>query len=353
MKIPFALHRRIPMINRMLEQRDALRRRATDLAATLDAMAAERDLQQRAHEASQARANDLQQQLERRPPERDPKGPNIISIPDFQFGAEAKTILCLLRPMDVVGVQMIRKGREWDGGYVMADTGLQNATAYSLGISTDVSWDLDMADAGCQVFQYDHTIDALPDNHPNFHWFKQGIAAKSTPDDVMASLGDLIIRNGHAAHRDIILKMDIENFEWEVFESLDQATMEQFSQIVLELHQFCTKDYVNRAHDVEHIARRRRVLQKINETHQCVNVHANNIGTLGIVGGVMLPDVIEATFVRRSDHTFLPTTRLFPSELDTPCRPDSPDFFFGAIGALPAPTLGEPVYQNQTMVVID
>jgi hypothetical protein len=78
-----------------------------------------------------------------------------------------------LKPMDVIDGKMIRKGRDLDGGYVMLDEICKNSIAYSFGIGGEISWDMDIATCGLQLFQYDHTIPSLPINHPNFHFFKR------------------------------------------------------------------------------------------------------------------------------------------------------------------------------------
>lgn len=74
----------------------------------------------------------------------------------------ARAFLRPLRPYDLVDTPRIRLGRNFDGGYVMADCFDDVEAAYSLGINDDVSWDFDIAMRGIDVYQYDHTIDALP-----------------------------------------------------------------------------------------------------------------------------------------------------------------------------------------------
>ncbi|KVQ50556.1 hypothetical protein WT21_10165 [Burkholderia territorii] len=211
---------------------------------------------------------------------------------------------------------------------MMVDHALDNIIAYSLGINDDVSWDLDMAQAGCQVYQYDHTIESLPQEHPNFHWSKMGIAAHRSADGMLDRLDDLVIRNGHAGHRDLVLKMDIEGFEWEVLEAMEETTLQQFSQIVLEVHTLVLGGAELQSRIVN-------VLEKLYRFHQPVHVHANNHGYLGVVGGVAMPDTMELTYVRRADHQFMMCHRMFPSDFDMPCRTDVPDFYLGPLGALP------------------
>ena len=99
------------------------------------------------------------------------------------------------------GKDFIRVGRDYDGGYTMVNNFKSPKIAYSFGICDDVSWDLDMVNKGYDVYMYDHTIDALPMNHPSFHYFKLGIGDEST-NPQLKSLEDLIIKNGHTLHND-------------------------------------------------------------------------------------------------------------------------------------------------------
>lgn len=242
----------------------------------------------------------------------------VVLNPSEHSGDLAKKILRLLTPQDVVDMSFVRVGNERDGGYVMLDRGLQNSVAYSFGISEDVSWDQDMVDRGCEIYQFDHTINGLPYDNLHFHWKKLGISSNTEGDFI--SVPDIIKENGHQGNDDIILKMDIEGAEWDVFESLDVDCLSKFKQIVVELHSFVTGH-------TSHLERVVPILEKLNQTHQSVHIHANNYGWLGIIGGVMLPDVFELTYVRRADHQFAPCTREFPTPLDRACRGDAPDYF--------------------------
>jgi FkbM family methyltransferase len=256
--------------------------------------------------------------------------PVIVNRPDPALGIDARTILGLLRPMDPIGVGFVRKGRDFDGGYIMADCGLENTVAYSLGISDDVSWDVQMAALGCQIFQYDHTVPASPQSHENLHFFPIGIAAQSSPDGRFCSLEELVDRNGHGSRSDMILKLDIEGAEWEVLASAGATVLRHFSQIVVELHGLVGID------DQE---KRRQIfaaLLQLNVTHQVVHVHANNYGWIGLLGGVVLPDTLEVTYLRKADHSFTECARCFPTELDLPCNPAAADYFLGPLGAIPA-----------------
>jgi methyltransferase FkbM-like protein len=260
------------------------------------------------------------------------KDPAVLSVPDQAMGQSIRSLLELVSPMDVVGGTLVRKGCQNDGGYIMLDSGLRNAVAYSLGIAGDVSWDLDMAALGCQIYQYDHTIEALPVSHPAFHWWRIGIAAQDSPDGSMCTLDTLIQRNGHVGRNDLILKMDIEGAEWDLFETLPESTLRQFSQIVMEMHHF-----VGAAGHPAAAAYYRKfeaILRKLDATHQVVHVHANNNGALGIIGGTVAYDLLELTYVRRSDHQFEECRRIFPTPLDMPNVTTAPDYFLGPLGAL-------------------
>lgn len=240
----------------------------------------------------------------------------------------SRKIWSLLKPMDVVSGEMIRVGSDFDGGYIMLNKHLDNALAYSLGIGDDVSWDLALARRGTKVFQFDHTIPHFPLEHENFVSFKLGIAARRDAGENMRTLEDLISQNGHQGRTDLVLKMDIEGAEWRTIEALPLNILGQFSQIVAEFHGFS---------DMTNIARWNRrltVLEKLNSVHQCIHVHANNWHSPVMIGGVMMPNLLELTYVRRTDHEFRVCDRVFPTEIDQPGNPYRSDIFLGALGRL-------------------
>jgi hypothetical protein len=252
--------------------------------------------------------------------------PLAINHPNPQL---VRQILVLLRPLNVIGKTLIRRGHNADGGYVMLDDHIDNTVAYSLGISDEVSWDLDMAKSGCQVFQYDHTIQRAPRVHPNLHFSRIGIAGRSSPDGVFKSLSDLVHENGNDGRSDMILKMDIEGSEWSVVRELRQSTLNQFSHVLIEWH----FDFHEIA-GVDSLGLVLSTLEKINASHQVIHVHANNCGRMAVVAGVSIPEGIEVTYVRRNSHLFEECRKVYPTPLDRPNDPNMPDYILGAFGQL-------------------
>ena len=201
----------------------------------------------------------------------------------------------LLKIDSAEGFDLIRIGRDYDGGYIMLDDFEPGGIAYSFGISGDVSWDKDMASRGYDVFMYDHTIDGLPEENTRFHWSKLGIADGVTHDDRLKTLEELISRNGHEGKRDMILKMDVEGAEWGFLESVKPETLSQFSQMTFELHNMI------KLADHERVLN---ILRKINETHQLVHLHANNVSSYVMIGGRNFAALFEVSYVLRDKYKF-------------------------------------------------
>ena len=123
-------------------------------------------------------------------------------------------IMGRLEPMRAPEHRKIRVGKECDGGYVMLDDFTGIVAAYSIGISDEVSRDLDIAQRGIEVFQYDHTIPSAPLRHARLHWTRKGLGADVTAD--LETLPRLLEMNRHVGCGDLILKVDVEG-EWIFF----------------------------------------------------------------------------------------------------------------------------------------
>ncbi|SDQ15901.1 FkbM family methyltransferase [Pseudovibrio sp. Tun.PSC04-5.I4] len=234
------------------------------------------------------------------------------------------TIFRLISPMDPKGLAFERVGRDFDGGYVQVKLPRQGSIAYSVGIKRDVSWDLDMANRGYQIFQYDHTISVLPQDHPNFNWVKLGITGQSEMTKELSSLPKELHKNNHLDIDDIVLKMDIEGHEWSVFGDIEPEDLCCFSQIMLEIHS------LHQLHTLAQYRRARKALSKLHKTHQVVHVHGNNNTSLTIIGGTPVPPVMELTLVRRDLCEFETCSRTFPTELDQPNNPNYAEHILGS-----------------------
>ena len=193
-----------------------------------------------------------------------------------------------------------RLGKINDGGYIVvsdkADSLSASKIAYSFGISDDVSFDLDLAKRGYEVFMYDHTIKKLPQYNEHFHWQKLGLAASPDPSLKLDALTNMIRTNDHENISGMFLKMDIEGYEWEVFNSLPMDILEKFDQIVLEIHDLLDYD--------ESIEKHLSALSKIAQTHQAVHVHANNFGCVNYCGNLVTPSFLEVTYALKNKYNF-------------------------------------------------
>ena len=235
----------------------------------------------------------------------------------------ALSVLQMLRPHRVAGASKVRVGRFFDGGYAMLDRFTGVSAAYSLGINDDVSWDLDMARRGIPVFQYDHTIERLPGEHPLFHWEKICIGGQVDESAGVATIESLIKKNGHERADDMILKCDIEGAEWLALRTTPVSVLRQFRQIVLEVHGF------HMLADPQHAENIRTSILNLTASHRVVHVHANNFAPWAIVGGMPVPCVLEFTLARIDEGEFSVSDEVFPTALDMPCYSERADYYLG------------------------
>ena len=248
-------------------------------------------------------------------PDEDTADPHILH-------QQVRAVLRLLRPQRVIGFPKIRMGNRGDGGYVCIDDFAGIDTAFSFGISDDISWDLAAADRGLTIYQFDHTVDdpAPADPRLKFERRMVGPVSGATSESIAA----LLARHDRRQPRpNCLLKMDIEFGEWDVVNATSSADMGRFSQILCELHGFQL---------LEQADFRRRIHASVRKLHDCyavAHVHANICGGISNIGNVILPNVIEVCFVNRSLYELAESDELFPGPLDTCCDVNMPDMYLG------------------------
>jgi Methyltransferase FkbM domain len=237
--------------------------------------------------------------------------------------ARIRATLGLLEPQAVVDFKKIRVGAGDDGGYVMVDDFAGISAALSLGVGCNMTWDISIAERGIPVLQFDDGIGSAPAQQELCKFWRRKIVATKPSSQSEITIAGILLENNLGRSEDLILKIDIEGAEWEIFSNLDDGIIKQFRQIICEFHDF------HRIYQTSWRLRAYRVLEKLKRNHCVVHIHGNNYGRLIFAGDVRVPEVLEVTFVRRKDYATSESSVQFPTELDGPNNRSAPDIFLG------------------------
>ena len=151
---------------------------------------------------------------------------------------------------------------------------------------------------------YDHIINKLPFENPKFHWKKIGLTGRITNRSNMKTLSELILANGLSKEKNMILKMDIESYEWNVFQYLPFKNLRQFKYIVGEFH-FSNSRKIQYYYNI---------LKKLLETHQIFHIHCNNCGRIIKLNGYTICNLLEISFILKEGYKFADDENIYPIE---------------------------------------
>jgi hypothetical protein len=186
----------------------------------------------------------------------------------------------------------------------------------SFGVGDDVSFELDLSNKVELIHLYDFSVSELPVDIPNATFFQKGVAARRDLDFI--TFRDAV--NEFGAEAPLILKMDIEGYEWEVLNSIEALDLDRFHQIVIEFHGLTDLKSSSKFEIMKES------FLKLNEFHSPLIVHPNNFGDYKIVGNVPVPDVIEVTYLHRNIiNQYGPTfieTKWVDAFANNPARPE-------------------------------
>lgn len=220
-------------------------------------------------------------------------------------------VLALVRSLAPVPVcqQLVRLGSAADGGYLAPDDLEGITVAVSPGVSTEVGFDLAMAERGMNVYMADASVAGPPLDHPRFHFEKKFLDVFE--DDRNTRLDTLCasIRPEHAGDR--LLQMDIEGAEYRVLLDASDETLKSFRIMLIEFHQ------LDRMFAKFPLVIIRATFQKLLRFHRVVHIHPNNVCGPRVRGDLEIPPVMEFTLYR-NDRAIIAADRKcqFPHPLD-------------------------------------
>jgi hypothetical protein len=198
----------------------------------------------------------------------------------------------------------IRIGRANDGGYVIVN--MPGKPPYDLFLTGGLGKEVTFEKAFCQLYPTvkGYAFDTVCEQalHPNLTHIPKFIGKSNTDKTVM-------ITDYFGTASNIFMKMDIEGGEVALFETLTKEHLKRISQLVLEIHSY---KEVN-------------IPTRLAETHWLVHLHPNNNRPLVKVGDLIVPDLYEATYIRKDKFLCLTNSKPIPDPtLDQKNVPSKP-----------------------------
>jgi hypothetical protein len=199
----------------------------------------------------------------------------------------------------------------------------------SFGIGPSVHFELGMASRGHNILMFDHTVEELPEKHPRFTWFREGVASHSEPERGLFTLA-VHMEKLPSRCDGPILKLDIEGYEWDVLDTVPIDFLLRFEQIALELHG------LERLEEPAFNSAAQKILEKLTTHFTLCHVHANNFNIPRVLAGCFLvPGTLELSYIRSDLVTRALSTTIYPTALDAPNYHQFPDVLLWYFPFLP------------------
>lgn len=214
---------------------------------------------------------------------------------------------------------LIRIGSQYDGGYVISDDVDADDILLSFGIGDNIDFEKDISSYLKQIFMYDGTITGIENMPSNSVFFNKNIYVAEDIENAIISK--------EIETNNLILKIDIEGYEWGILNKIKKETLKLFKQIIIEFHNldrrldpyaFNIDEYGNNRYSVA-----KSIFEKIKQTHEPIYIHANNFAGLQIIANQIVPEVFEITYLRKDLVKYEENSNTL--NLDSPNNPNAPE----------------------------
>lgn len=212
---------------------------------------------------------------------------------------------------------MVRLGGSGDGGYLLPDD-LQGIDAcYSPGVAANANFELAMAIRGIPCYLADYSVNGPPIAHPNFYFIKRFLGTQTKNEFI--TITDWLQQTGIQG-QNCLLQMDIEGAEYGVLMTAPDHLLNRFRIIIVEfhdLHLLIEKPGLRLIDDV---------FTRLLNCFTIVHLHANNNVKAHRYFNLLIPEVMEFTFLRNDRVVATSEVNALPHPLDMPNNPNRPEF---------------------------
>ncbi len=218
-----------------------------------------------------------------------PKDYKLQITPHLERNIEA--LISVIAPKGT-NLKLKRFGGLGDGSYVLPQKYVTKGTyLISGGIENNNELEISLANLGVHGIQIDNSINQAPKSHKNLEFRKVTISdSDSQTETTLSSLMKLDKREGGGR---LIVKLDIEGYEWKTLAALTKSELASIDCLILELHNL---SLISNSEQGKEILE---VLGKIEAAGlRSIFCQANNGCLTYVLGGTLIPDNMEVTFIK-------------------------------------------------------
>jgi len=200
-----------------------------------------------------------------------------------------KALISVIAPKGT-NLKLKRFGGLGDGSYVLPQKYVTKGTyLISGGIENNNELEISLANLGVHGIQIDNSINQAPKTHKNLEFRKVTISdSDSQTETTLSSLMKLNINEGR-----LIVKLDIEGYEWKTLAALTKIELASIDCLILELHNLSLISNPEQGKEILE------VLEKIEAAGlRSIFCQANNGCLTYVLGGTLIPDNMEVTFIK-------------------------------------------------------
>lgn len=200
-----------------------------------------------------------------------------------------KALISVIAPKGT-NLKLKRFGGLGDGSYVLPQKYVTKGTyLISGGIENNNELEISLANLGVHGIQIDNSINQAPKTHKNLEFRKVTISdSDSQTETTLSSLMKLNSNEGR-----LIVKLDIEGYEWKTLAALTKNELASIDCLILELHNLSLISNPDQGKEILE------VLGKIEAAGlQSIFCQANNGCLTYVLGGTLIPDNMEVTFIK-------------------------------------------------------
>lgn len=216
------------------------------------------------------------------------------------------SFLSSVRPIQT-NFELIRIGSDGDGGYLVPNDFVGIDTCFSPGVSTTSDFEDDLSKKGIKCFLADFSVDGPAIDNPLFDFEKKYIGIEN--DDTFITLESWINQKAPETN-ELLLQMDIEGSEYPVIFQTPEEILTKFRILVIEFHDLDSL-FTKMGYELISLT-----FSKLLKYFEIVHIHPNNCCATSSYKDIVIPSVMEFTFIRKDRITHKSPASKFPHVLD-------------------------------------